>query len=35
MLSAHKPNLKAVQERLQSLYARKAGDRIFATMAVP
>jgi hypothetical protein len=30
-----KPNLKEVQTRLRSLYAREAGDRIFATMAVP
>jgi hypothetical protein len=31
----YKPNLRDVQARLQSLYARTAGDRIFATMAVP
>ena len=30
-----KPSLKDVQKRLQSLYDRQAGDRIFATMAVP
>ena len=31
----YKPDLKDVQARLQSLYTRRAGDRIFATMAVP
>ena len=31
----YKPNLKEVQLRLQSLYAREAGDQIFATMDVP
>jgi hypothetical protein len=30
-----KPNLHDVKTRLQSLYLRQAGDRIFATMAVP
>lgn len=29
----YKPNLREVQTRLRSLYAREAGDRIFATMA--
>ena len=32
---AYKPNLDAVLERLRSLHERRAGDRIFATMAVP
>ena len=32
---SYKPNLKEAQTRLRSLYAREAGDRIFATMAVP
>ena len=32
---SYKPNLKDTQTRLRSLYARQAGDRIFATMAVP
>ena len=31
----YKPNLKDVQARLRSLYARQAGEQIFATMAVP
>ena len=31
----YKPNLKEVQTRLRSLYARQSGDRIFATMTVP
>jgi hypothetical protein len=31
----YKPNLKEAQTRLRSLYAREAGDRIFATMAIP
>ena len=32
---AYKPNCGEVLERLRSLYAREAGDRILATMAVP
>ncbi|MCE5268181.1 MAG: hypothetical protein LLG00_09885 [Planctomycetaceae bacterium] len=32
---ACKPNLRDVHARLKSLYAREAGDRVFATMAVP
>ena len=32
---SYKPNLKEVQTRLILLYTRQAGDRIFATMAVP
>ena len=32
---SYKPNLRDVQKRLRSLYDREAGDRIFATMAVP
>jgi hypothetical protein len=32
---AYKPNYARVLERLRSLYERQAGDRIFATMAVP
>jgi len=32
---AYKPNLKEVHARLRSLYARQAGDRIFAAMQVP
>ena len=32
---AYKPNWPAVLERLRLLYERRAGDRIFATMAVP
>jgi hypothetical protein len=32
---SYKPNLRDVQARLQSLYAREAGDRIFATMTIP
>ncbi len=32
---SYKPNLAEVLTRLRSLYARQAGDRIFATMAVP
>ena len=32
---AYKPNLESVLERLRSLYAREAEDRIFATMDVP
>ena len=31
----YKPNLKEAQTRLQSLYVREAGDRIFAVMDVP
>jgi hypothetical protein len=31
----YKPNLPETQARLRSLYAREAGDRIFATMSVP
>lgn len=32
---SYKPNLRESQSRLRSLYAREAGDRILATMAVP
>ncbi len=32
---AYKANLEAVLSRLRSLYAREAGDQIFATMSVP
>jgi hypothetical protein len=31
----YKPNYREVLDRLKSLYAREAGDRILATMAVP
>ena len=32
---AYKPNAAEVTDRLRSLYERRAGDRIFATMGVP
>ncbi|MGW8256365.1 MAG: hypothetical protein ACWGMZ_02650, partial [Thermoguttaceae bacterium] len=32
---AYKPNFQDVLRRMQSLYSREAGHRIFATMSVP
>ncbi|HOX06741.1 MAG TPA: hypothetical protein PK280_10080 [Planctomycetota bacterium] len=34
-LLTHKPNAEAAIERLRALYARRAGDRIFAAFEVP